>query len=137
MAYVRLASLILFLLATFSMFLTKKVKATDCSGACSPFEMPPCRSLDCRCIPVALFGGYCTYPSYPNVMNMVREHSKLCQSHVDCLNKKSGRFCARYPNPDIEYGWCFDSNTEAQEVFFKMSSNSEILRDFLKMCSSA
>ncbi|AET01862.2 albumin-1 [Medicago truncatula] len=133
MAYIRFAHLVVFLLAAFSLVPTKKVGATDCSGACSPFEMPPCRSSDCRCIPIGLVAGYCTYPSSPTVMKMVEEHPNLCQSHADCTKKESGSFCARYPNPDIEHGWCFSSNFEAYDVFFNVSSNRGLIKDFLPM----
>ena len=104
----------------------------DCSGICSPFEMPPCPSSSCRCIPVVLVGGNCVDPSSPTITKMVEENSNLCQSHSDCTRKGSGSFCARYPNPDIEYGWCFSSSSRAQEVFFKISSNTQFIKD-LKM----
>ncbi|KAK2414173.1 albumin-1 [Trifolium repens] len=131
MAYVKLTSLVVFLLATFCMFATKNVAAVTCSGACSPFETKPCGSTkDCRCIPVGLVVGYCTYPSAV-VMKRVEEHPSLCQSHADCTKKGTGSFCARYPNSDIEYGWCFASNTEA-EFFFKTSSNYKFTKDYLK-----
>ncbi|CAK8562618.1 unnamed protein product [Lathyrus sativus] len=136
MAYVRLSLLAVLLLATFSMFSMKNVGATDCSGACSPFDMQPCRSTDCRCTAFTLFAGLCTNPSSPSVMKMIEEHPNLCQSHADCIKKKSGRFCARYPNPDIEHGWCFASNIEAQDIFFNISSNSEISKTYLKIHSS-
>ncbi|CAK8562617.1 unnamed protein product [Lathyrus sativus] len=132
MAYVRLSLLAVLLLATFSMFSMKNVGATGCLGACSPFEVLPCRSTDCRCIPVSLFLGYCA-PTSPSVMKMIEEHPNLCQSHADCIKKKSGSFCARYPNPDIEHGWCFASNIEAQDIFFNVSSNSEISKTYLKI----
>ncbi|KEH25315.1 putative albumin I [Medicago truncatula] len=136
MAYVRLIPLVVFLLAIFSTFSMKKlVIAADCSGICSPFEMPPCRSSDCRCIPIALIGGFCINP-ISSIMKMVEEHPNLCQSHVDCTKKKSGSFCARYPNPNIEYGWYFASNSEARDVFFNISSNSELTKDLLKMHST-
>lgn len=120
-----------------ALFPMKKVGATDCSGICSPFEMPPCRSSDCRCIPIVLVGGYCINPISPAATKMVEEHPNLCHSHTDCTKKGSGSFCARYPNPDIEYGWCFDSNSEAQDVFFKIYSNFEFIKDFVKMSAIA
>jgi hypothetical protein len=115
----------------------KKVGATDCSGACSPFEMPPCHSSNCRCIPNEIFGGYCRCPSSPAVMKMVEEHPNLCQSHADCTKKGSGSFCARYPNPDVEHGWCFSSNFEAYDVFFNVSSNPGLIKDFMPMFTLA
>ncbi|KAL8504246.1 hypothetical protein ACS0TY_022829 [Phlomoides rotata] len=136
MAYVKLVPLAVFLLATSLMFPMKKVEAVDCSGACSPFEMPPCRSTSCRCIPIFLVGGFCRYPPSGPTMKMVEEHPNLCQSHDDCMKKGSGSFCARYPNPDIEYGWCFVSNSEA-EGFFKIASNYSEAKGFLKMPAAA
>ncbi|KAL2326392.1 hypothetical protein Fmac_025450 [Flemingia macrophylla] len=98
-----------------------KIDAADCSGVCSPFEMPPCGSRDCRCIPVGLFIGYCTYPSgLSSVAKMIDEHPNLCQSHDECMKKGSGNFCARYPNNYIDYGWCFDSDSEALKGFLAM-----------------
>ncbi|KAK7358094.1 hypothetical protein VNO77_00015 [Canavalia gladiata] len=125
MAYVKACSFGLFLLATYLMFPMKKIEATDCSGACSPFEMPPCGSSDCRCIPVGLFVGFCTYPSgLASVANMIEKHPNLCQSHDECIKKGSGNFCARYPNHYIDYGWCFDSDSEALKGFLKMPTAS-------------
>ncbi|KAK2360592.1 albumin-1 [Trifolium repens] len=112
------------------MFATKNVAAVTCSGACSPFETNPCGSTrDCRCIPVGIFVGFCTYPSGV-VMKTIEEHPNLCQSHDDCTKKGTGSFCARYMNPDIEYGWCFASNAEAEDIFFKMSSNYKFTKNF-------
>ncbi|GAU25860.1 hypothetical protein TSUD_164010 [Trifolium subterraneum] len=101
MAYVKLSPLALFMLALFLAFPMKKIEA-DCSGICSPFELPhPCGSPDCRCIP---------------------------------WRKKVGA-CAHYPNPDIPYGWCFDSETEAERTF-EIASNSAI-KDFFKTHSNS
>ncbi|TKY68513.1 Albumin-1 protein [Spatholobus suberectus] len=120
MAYARLATLAVFLLATFLMFPMKQT-AADCSGACSPFEMPPCGSADCRCIPWGLFVGQCINPTgLVSVAKMIDEHANLCQSHDECMKKGSGNFCARYPNPHIEYGWCINSGSEALQGFLKM-----------------
>ncbi|KAL6557191.1 Albumin-1 B [Orobanche minor] len=134
--FVKLSPLVFLLLVT--LFLTplmKKVQAVDCSGVCSPFEMPPCGSTDCRCIPWGLFVGQCIHPTGGVMNKMVDEHPNLCQSHADCTKKGSGSFCARYPNADIEYGWCFASGSEAQDMF-KIASNSEFARAFLKIASN-
>ncbi|BAT79266.1 hypothetical protein LR48_Vigan04g142200 [Vigna angularis] len=122
MAYARLAPLALYLLATSIMFPMKKIEAADCSGACSPFQMPPCGSTDCLCIPAGLlFVGYCTYPSgLSSVAKMIDEHPNLCQSDDECMKKGSGNFCARYPNNYMDYGWCFDSDSEALKGFLAM-----------------
>ncbi|XP_020208801.1 albumin-1 isoform X1 [Cajanus cajan] len=122
MAYVRLAPLALFLLATSLVFPMKEIEAVVCNGACSPFEMPPCGSTDCRCIPWGLFVGSCIYPTggVTSVANMINQHPNLCQSNEECLKKGSGDFCARYPNDYMDYGWCFDSNSKALNGFLKM-----------------
>lgn len=117
------------------MFPMKKVEAVECGGVCSPFEFPyPCGSQDCRCIPWGLFIGQCIYPiKSEHVMKMVEEHPNLCESHAECKMKRSGDFCARYPNSDIQYGWCFVSNFEAEAFFSKIGSNSEFAKGLLKM----
>ncbi|XP_014501907.1 albumin-1-like [Vigna radiata var. radiata] len=121
MAYVRLAPLALFLLATSTMFPMKKIEAVDCSGVCSTFERLPCRSLDCRCIPIALDFGLCfNRTGLSSVAKMIDEHPNLCQSDDECMKKGSGNFCARYPNNYIDYGWCFHSDSEALKAFFAM-----------------
>ncbi|KAK7405737.1 hypothetical protein VNO78_07346 [Psophocarpus tetragonolobus] len=122
MAYVRLAPLALFLLATSLMFSMKKIEANECNGVCSPFEMPPCGSTDCRCIPWGLFIGQCIYPTggVASVAKMIDEHPNLCQSHDECMKKGSGNFCARYPNHYMDYGWCFNSHSEELKNFLKM-----------------
>jgi len=103
------------------MFPMKKIEAVVCSGACSPFEMPPCGSGDCRCIPIGLFVGFCTNPSgFSSVAKMIEEHPNLCQSDDECVKKGSGNFCARYPNNYIDYGWCFHSDSEALQGFLAM-----------------
>ncbi|RDX95698.1 hypothetical protein CR513_21739, partial [Mucuna pruriens] len=137
MAFARFAPLAVFLLATFCiiylcicsnfgmiflvMFPTKKIEAVTCNGSCSPFEMPPCHSTDCRCVPWGLFIGQCIHPTgHASVAKMIEEHPNLCQSNDECMKKGSGNFCARYPNPHIEYGWCIAANSEALKGFLKM-----------------
>ncbi|KAK7358878.1 hypothetical protein VNO77_00818 [Canavalia gladiata] len=102
------------------MFSVKKIEA--CSGACSPLEMPPCGSGECRCVPAGLVVGFCTNPtSLASAAKMIEAHLHLCQSNDECLKKGSGNFCARFPNPYVEYGWCINSDA------------SELVKDFLKM----
>ncbi|RDX86762.1 hypothetical protein CR513_31866, partial [Mucuna pruriens] len=116
MAYVRLAPLALFVLATSLMFPMKKIEAVTCSGWCSPFEVPPCRSLECRT---------CIYPTgLGTALKMIDEHPNLCQSHDECTKKGSGNFCARYPSPYVDYGWCFDSDSESLQGFLAMSARA-------------
>lgn len=64
-------------------------------------------------------------------MKLIEEHPNLCQSHADCTKKGSGSFCARYPNPDIEYGWCFVSNSKADDFFEIVHKSNE--KGLLKM----
>ncbi|CAL5185888.1 unnamed protein product [Lathyrus oleraceus] len=130
MASVKLASLIV-LFATLGMFLTKNVGAASCNGVCSPFEMPPCGTSACRCIPVGLVVGYCRNPSGV-FLRTNDEHPNLCESDADCRKKGSGNFCGHYPNPDIEYGWCFASKSEAEDFFSKITP-----KDLLKSVSTA
>lgn len=114
-----------------AVFPTRKVEAAECSIRCNMLIEPQCGSTSCQCIPVSPILGDCVPKSSGAVMKRVEEHPNLCQSHVDCMKKGSGSFCARYPNPDIEYGWCFSSNLEALN-FFKIAINSELTEDFLK-----
>ncbi|KAK7358882.1 hypothetical protein VNO77_00822 [Canavalia gladiata] len=120
MAHAKFAPLAVFLFATFLMLSMKKIEA--CSGSCSPFQMPPCGSSDCRCIPWGLFVGNCINPtSLVAAAKMIEAHPHLCQSNDECLKKGSGNFCARFPNPYVEYGWCINSDS------------GELLKNFLKM----
>ena len=102
------------------MFSMKKIEAVDCSGLCSPFEMQPCGSRDCRCVPLGLlFDGVCIDLS-SSVAKMIDEHPNLCQSDEECMKKGSGNFCARYPNHYVDYGWCFKSGSDELKVFLAM-----------------
>ncbi|KAL5080268.1 hypothetical protein RYX36_008689 [Vicia faba] len=130
MAYLKLASLVV-LFSTFGMFVTKNVRAADCNGACSPLEALPCGSTDCQCIPVSLILGYCIHPS-GRLSRTVDEYPNLCESDADCEKKGSGKYCGHYPNPDIKYGWCFASRSEAEDVFSKITP-----KDLLKNIAGA
>jgi len=112
----------------------KKVEAQQCKIGCSIYTGYRCSEANCVCYPYAPLVGACA-PRYSSVdlKKMVNDHPNLCQSHVECTKKDSGNFCANYPNSDIEYGWCFASNSEAEDVFFKVVSNSKFIKDFLKM----
>jgi viroplasmin and RNaseH domain-containing protein len=68
-------------------------------------------------------------------MKMIEEHPNLCKTHAECIKKGSGNFCARYPNADIEYGWCFPSVDEA-ERYFKIGSNP-VVNNFFKIASNS
>ncbi|RDX99948.1 hypothetical protein CR513_16922, partial [Mucuna pruriens] len=93
------------------MFPMKHTEAAVCLGYCSPYENYPCGSTNCRCLPIARFIGSCAYSSeHASVAKMIEEHPNLCQSNDECMKKGSGNFCARYPNSNIDYGWCLDSD---------------------------
>ena len=104
-----------------------KIEAS-CNGRdwCSPFEVPPCGDAqNCRCVPWLLFGGSCIHPTgNASVAKMINEHPNLCQSNDECIKKESGNFCARYSNPDIEYGWCLNSDSEVIKSFMKMQGTA-------------
>ncbi|XP_058734614.1 albumin-1-like [Vicia villosa] len=132
MAYAKLSLLPLFLLATFLlMFPMKEVEAV-CPIACFLYKPKGCGD-GCKCVPASLTSGVCVKASFQHVTMMVEKHPNLCGSHADCTKKESGSFCARFPNSEIEYGWCFDSNSHA-EASFKNALNSEF-SNLLKMPS--
>ena len=100
----------------------KNIEAVQCSGLCSPFEpLPPCGTHDCRCVPFAQLTGHCVNPfGLSAAAKMIDEHPNLCQCHNECINKGSGNFCARYPNHYVDYGWCFNSGSDALKGFLAM-----------------
>jgi hypothetical protein len=135
MTYVKLARFALFLLATFLLtFPVRNVEAV-CPIGCYLYKPKSC-GTGCKCVPASLTYGACVKESFEHVAKMVEEHPNLCQSHAECTKKGSGSFCARYPNPDIEYGWCFESNSHAEASFKKALINSEFSNFFLKMPST-
>jgi len=122
-------------------FSTHKATSIDveCGDLCTPDTSDyVCLSSCSTCVPVGqkhTNAGICTNLS--SISNMDEEHpNKLCRSHVECMKKGSGSFCARYPNLNIEYGRCFASKSKAEE-FFKTASNSQFAKDFLKMPTAA
>ncbi|XP_014522817.1 albumin-1-like [Vigna radiata var. radiata] len=120
MAYARLAPLALFLLATSTLFQMNKIEAADCSGGyCSMFANKSC-GTDCVCFPSGIVFGVCIKAPRPSFMaKMIDGHPNLCRSDDECMMKGSGNFCARYPN-NIDYGWCFDSDSEDLKGFLAM-----------------
>ncbi|KAL5080260.1 hypothetical protein RYX36_008681, partial [Vicia faba] len=62
----------------------------------------------------------------------IDEHPNLCESDADCKKNGSGKYCGHYPNSEIEYGWCFASKSEAEDVFSKITP-----KDLLKNIGSA
>ena len=105
------------------MFSMKKIEAGTCARSqCS--NSAQCGS-HCGCLPrppipypFPIDTGLCI--GEPAFVAMIKEHPKLCQSHDECMKKGSGKFCARYPNNYIDYGWCFDSDSEALKGFLAM-----------------
>nr|AFK48072.1 unknown [Medicago truncatula] len=136
MAYVKLASFAVFLLAAFVMFPMKKVEGAGCQQSCGTF-LPGCRN-DCECVPVDCTYGVCVgFCENDNVVSgnfhrKVEEHPKLCMSHDECTKKGSGNYCAHFPNSNLEYGYCFASVSEAQDAY-KIASSLKFKKDFLKM----
>jgi len=100
----------------------KNIEAVDCSGSCSQFQRPPCGSSDCSCVIYGPDMGYCVSRSglSSSMAKMIDEHPNLCQSHEQCINKGTGNFCAPYPNPHIDHGWCFNSGSEELKGFLAM-----------------
>nr|AFK39147.1 unknown [Medicago truncatula] len=128
MAYLKFALAAVFL-ATIFICPMKKVEACAATR-CTVVETTVCGS-GCGCLAWGIFGGNCVPRS--SLTKMVEEHPNLCQSHIDCIKKGNGSFCARYPNFDIEHGWCFTSNVEAEryfEIFINPATNN-----FLKTVS--
>jgi len=73
------------------------------------------RARDCRCVcHTGIYLCTCSDQSgLSSVAKMRDEHPNLCQSHEECRKKGSGNFCARNPNNYMDYGWCFNSDSEA------------------------
>ncbi|RDX71350.1 hypothetical protein CR513_49321, partial [Mucuna pruriens] len=110
MAYVRLAPLAVFLLAT------------SCINVFGEED----RSSDLfRCLFIVSDSTMRLNPIYPkglgdaSLTKMIDANPNLCQSNDECMKKGSGNFCARYPNPYVEYGWCFNSDSQELKDFFK------------------
>ncbi|RDX95478.1 hypothetical protein CR513_21992, partial [Mucuna pruriens] len=134
MAYVRLAPLALFLLATscihvyicsnfailfLVMFTPKKINAENCGSLCSLFT--GCSSKECVCWPEYL--PPTLEPTYVCIhVKMADQNPSLCQSHDECIKNGSGNFCARHPNPGMDYGMCVNSG--ARKDFLKMPTAS-------------
>nr|AML32988.1 cliotide T29 [Clitoria ternatea] len=117
MAYLRLAPLaVIFFFAV--MFAVKKTEGGDplkCGESCFAGK---CYTPGCTC-------------EYPICMNnhiialdakTMDQHRLLCESHEDCLMKRTGNYCAPFPDSDIHFGWCFHAESEGY-----------LLKDFLKM----
>lgn len=101
---------------------------------CSFYDSNPCGGNYCFChfLDVGDYKGICIDRSF--FIKTVDEDPNLCQTHAECTKKGSGNFCGRYPNPNIKYGRCFASNTEAEEFSNKFSYySSRFIKDFLNM----
>ena len=125
MASVKLASTVVFL-ATILMFPMTKIEACE-NFWCTIFNGYHCSS-GCGCIAAAGLAGFCR-PQL-TITKAVEEHPNLCQSHHDCIKKGTGSLCAYYPNSELQHGWCFTSNVEAEQ-YFEVLSNLAINK-FLK-----
>ncbi|CAH9123098.1 unnamed protein product [Cuscuta epithymum] len=130
MVYFKLLAALAFFIATSYVL---GIASASCNGrdVCSPFEMPPCGdSTNCRCIPWGLVAGQCITPRLASVAKRIEDHPNLCQSNEECFKKGSGDFCARYPNPHIDYGWCINSSysnnyeDSSQNGFLKMMTTT-------------
>ncbi|CAJ1978004.1 unnamed protein product [Sphenostylis stenocarpa] len=120
MTFLRLAPLALFFLAT-SLLSMKHIEAGACFGFCEVTETEPCGSKICLCVSFALITGICVPPfAVESYAKRLDEYPNLCLSHHDCVKKGSGNFCARSPNPNVPFGWCSHSNTEALKGFLAM-----------------
>ncbi|CAJ1978357.1 unnamed protein product [Sphenostylis stenocarpa] len=117
MAFVRLAPLALPFLVSFLLTM-KSTEAVFCYGGCSLTEKNSCGSTECTCIAFGPVATTCV--NQREVASLAKTFPNLCLSHDDCLMKGSGNFCARSPHQYVDYGWCFDSN-----------SNSPALKTFL------
>ncbi|CAI8600700.1 unnamed protein product [Vicia faba] len=130
MAYAKVSLLPLFLLATlviiFSMekveavdFLMEKVGEDNCEDLFCNIFGKKCdeRCGHCECVSFGKDSDpfprvRCEKDSY--VRKIVEQTPNLCETHVDCIKKESGSFCAFIPNSNIHHGMCFDSNSQAQ-----------------------
>lgn len=103
----------------------KKVEASCKDNICVGFFL--------RC------GDRCfCYPQIGCVEQIIGEnHPNICHSHVECMNKGSGSFCAHSPILNVDYGWCFASKSEAEDLFFKFATKSKFTEDLLKMSGNA
>ncbi|KAL5073282.1 hypothetical protein RYX36_012266 [Vicia faba] len=127
MAYAKVSILPLFLLATlviiFSMkkveagdFLLKKVEADNCEDLFCNIFGKKCdeRCGRCKCVAFGDILPMVRCEKDSDVRKIVEQTPNLCETHVDCIKKESGSFCAFIPNSNIEHGICFDSNSQAQ-----------------------
>ncbi|CAI8600706.1 unnamed protein product [Vicia faba] len=110
------------------MFSTKKVGAIYTCVGWPCYRTEPCGG-GCHCLLAKVGPGYCARDKH--VTKMVEEHPDLCESDADCTRKGSGSLCAFYPKSYLKYGWCFDTNSDA-EASFKNALSSEFA-NMLKM----
>ncbi|MCI02243.1 albumin [Trifolium medium] len=86
----------------------------------------------CSCLAWGIFGGTCLDGLFKKA---VREVYNVCESDDDCIKKGSGSICAYYPNSELQHGWCFNSNVEA-ERYFEVLSNPAVQKFFKKITHS-
>ncbi|KEH34665.1 putative albumin I chain a [Medicago truncatula] len=91
----------------------KKIEGNSLSF-CSPTVETGC-DYGCYCFICTSWGlGNCEPLS--TIKKKVEEQPNLCWSHDECTKKGSGNYCARFPNSDIKYGWCFASISEEEDA---------------------
>lgn len=111
----------------------KKVEASRCyMSVCS--ETSRTCGVGCVCFPTDPWETTfeCQPASYKDLVKIPGKNPNFCQSHVECKEKGSGSFCARYPSPNVDYGLCVASLSEGED-FFKIASKLTVPEDFLTM----
>ncbi|PNX59123.1 albumin [Trifolium pratense] len=86
----------------------------------------------CSCLAWGIFGGNCIDGIFKEA---VKEVNNVCESDEDCIKKGSGSICAYYPNSELQHGWCFTSNVEA-ERYFEVLSNPAVRKFFKQITHS-
>ncbi|GAU18254.1 hypothetical protein TSUD_175960 [Trifolium subterraneum] len=132
MTYVKFILLSVFLLATFVTFSIKKVDAALCTASCAMITAPCAKGCICNASPISAM-GMCIPVAYKDAVKIVGKNLK-CQDDVECKNKGTRNSCVRSsPQPDMEYGVCADSISEAQNIMFNIFSKSKFTKDLLGM----
>ncbi|CAJ2670199.1 unnamed protein product [Trifolium pratense] len=121
MAYVRFILLSFFLLASFGTFPMKKVEA--CGYICTTTEeCPP----GCFCTTDVI--GVCIPALYKDAVKIIGKNL-ICQDDAECKNKEIRNYCVRFPKPNVEYGVCANSISEAENLLFKIFSKSKLTKE--------
>jgi hypothetical protein len=72
--------------------------------------------------------GICIPILYKDAVKIVGKNL-ICQDDTECKNKETRNFCIRSPKPDMEYGVCADSISEAQNLIFNIFYKSKLTKD--------